>query len=223
MRIALYWAPEHSTPLGRVAADWLKQGECPVNGVPNKEVRRLLSAPKHYGFHATLKPPFQLRAGCVLEEIEQELALFVAEEQNKPFLLPGLEVAQIGSFFCLRPIADSGVLNDFSAATVKRFDHFRKPAGEDEIARRRAAGLTARQDQLLLKWGYPYVFDEFRFHLTLTGSVQDSNHFQPLKQELVTRFAPALHIPCSFDSLSMFIQHGSQPFSEYRRWSLGKM
>ena len=223
MRIALYWAPKHSTPLGRAATDWLKGEEGHVSGINNEEMHRLLSAPKHYGVHATLKPPFQLQAGYVLEDVERELGLFAAEQQNKPFWLPGLEVAQIGKFFCLRPVGNSEKLEDFSAATVKRFDHFRKPAEEDEIERRRAPGLTIRQEHLLLEWGYPYVLDEFKFHLTLTGNVEDSNLFQPLKQELLKRFTPALQFPCPFDSLSMFLQYGTQPFFEYRSWSLGKI
>ena len=30
-------------------------------------------------------------------------------------------------------------------------------------------GLSPRQDELLKRWGYPYVLEEWRFHLTLTG------------------------------------------------------
>ena len=39
------------------------------------------------------------------------------------------------------------------------------------MAKRRKSGLTARQDGYLRRWGYPYVLDEFRFHLTLTGAL----------------------------------------------------
>lgn len=220
MRIALYWTPKHSTPLARAAADWLKE-EVKIPCVTSEEAGRLVAAPNHYGFHATIKPPFKLRSRYVLEDVEREVALFVSEKQNKPFLLPCLEVARIGTFFCLRPKGESGQLKDFSAATVKRFDCFRKPAEEDEITRRRATGLTVHQDKLLLEWGYPFVLDQFRFHLTLTGNVQNPDHFQPLKQELLKRFTPSLQLPCSFDALSIFIQHGNQPFFEYSRWDLG--
>ena len=33
------------------------------------------------------------------------------------------------------------------------------PPSEAELARRRAAGLTPRQDELLMRWGYPYVLE----------------------------------------------------------------
>jgi len=32
-------------------------------------------------------------------------------------------------------------------------------------------GLTARQAKNLERWGYPFVFEEFRFHMTLTGPI----------------------------------------------------
>ena len=34
-----------------------------------------------------------------------------------------------------------------------------------------AAGLNHRQIANLDRWGYPYLFDDFRFHMTLTGPV----------------------------------------------------
>ncbi len=42
-----------------------------------------------------------------------------------------------------------------------------------ELQRRRAANLTPRQEFLLMHWGYPYVLDEFRFHMTLTRRLPD--------------------------------------------------
>jgi Protein of unknown function (DUF1045) len=34
-----------------------------------------------------------------------------------------------------------------------------------------ASGLTPRQVELMDLGGYPYVFEQFRFHMTLTGSL----------------------------------------------------
>jgi hypothetical protein len=47
---------------------------------------------------------------------------------------------------------------------VSELDCFRAPLSEGEEQRRLAAGLSARQRELLNRWGYPYVFDQFRFH-----------------------------------------------------------
>ena len=42
---------------------------------------------------------------------------------------------------------------------------------EADVRRRRVERLTPRQRELFDRWGYPYVFDEFHFHLTLTDSL----------------------------------------------------
>ena len=67
------------------------------------------------------------------------------------------------------PAARCTELQDLADRCVVEFDEFRRPAGDAELARRRGAGLTPRQDELLLRWGYPYVLEQWRFHLTLTA------------------------------------------------------
>ncbi len=52
---------------------------------------------------------------------------------------------------------------------MRGFDAFRAPPTAAELARRRAGGLDAEQSALLDRWGYPHVFERFRFHMTLTG------------------------------------------------------
>ena len=51
---------------------------------------------------------------------------------------------------------------------VTALDAHRAPATEAEIARRRPEKLSPRQREYLAAWGYPYVFAEWRFHMTLT-------------------------------------------------------
>src|SRR5262249_54746601 len=54
---------------------------------------------------------------------------------------------------------------------VTAFDNFRSPVTPEERRRRLGAGLTNRQIENLDRWGYPYVLEDFRFHMTLTGPV----------------------------------------------------
>lgn len=222
MRTALYWAPKPSSRLERAAREWLQGKDDVLPTFCAEERRQILAAPKHYGFHATIKPPFRLRSQYYLQDLENEVAAFAQEERNRPFEGSSLEVAEMGGFFCLQPVKRSLALQRFAARTVRHFDHFREPADELEIKRRRAGGLTDRQDQLLLEWGYPYVLDEFIFHLTLTGKIQNPSNREVIRQELVDRFRRAIRQPLQIDSLSLFIQHGSYPFFEYRRWELGE-
>ena len=42
------------------------------------------------------------------------------------------------------------------------------PPGEQDLASILEAGLTPRQVELLLRSGYPYMFEEWQFHVTLT-------------------------------------------------------
>lgn len=218
MRIAIYYAPESTSPFGKAAAEWLKEEDGKIPGLSDKEVHSLLAAPKHYGFHGTIKPPFRLKSGYRLEDVEHTLSEFMAEKQNRSFDMPRLKVTKIGSFFCLKPATESEQLYRLAAETLQRFDHFRKPAEKEEIERRRAAGLTPRQDQLLLEWGYPYVLDQFNFHFTLTGNVQNPKHFIPINQELEKRFRSLSQSPISFDCLKLFIQNGENPFVEYNSY-----
>jgi 2'-5' RNA ligase len=54
---------------------------------------------------------------------------------------------------------------------TKLFDAFRAPMSARERARRAAANLSQSQMHNLERWGYPYLFKDFRFHMTLTGRV----------------------------------------------------
>ncbi|MFC7700888.1 DUF1045 domain-containing protein [Bradyrhizobium sp. GCM10028915] len=58
-----------------------------------------------------------------------------------------------------------------------------------ESARLSTALVQSAQRAHLVRWGYSYVFDLFRFHMTLTGRVLADT--QPkVRQELDAVFAP---------------------------------
>ena len=102
------------------------------------------------------------------------------------------------------------------------FDEFRRPAEEPELARRRASGLTPRQDVLLSRWGYPYVLDEWRFHLTLTGRLADSGERGAVMEALQQRFAAVLDRPLAVNDLCIFRQPApGRPFTVLARFRLG--
>src|SRR5229473_956510 len=72
-----------------------------------------------------------------------------------------------------------------------------------ELAKRRRAGLTAAQEALLARWGYPYVMDAFRFHLTLTSRL-DAAEGAALKEGLAPIVAPLCRAPLVIDAISLF-------------------
>jgi hypothetical protein len=204
----------------KAASRWLDKKDIGIASISATQLDKLLQAPNHYGFHATIKPPFRLKNGFTLHDVENELAEFVKELQ--PFTLPPLELARINNFFCLRLKNEFERLDSLAAEVVQRFDHFRRPAEEQELARRRAAGLSERQEYLLLQWGYPYVLDEFRFHLTLTGNIENERLVEPLNRELSSRFNPVIKEPVNFGEMSIFVQHGNKAFIEHKHFHFGR-
>ncbi len=133
------------------------------------ELDDVTMTPRKYGFHGTLKPPFRLAAEQSQQDLERAVAGIV--KTIAPATCGCLRLSRLGRFLALTPSGDMSGLAAIAASLVQGLDDFRAPAGAAEIAKRRSAGLTARQDANLLAWGYPYVFEEFQFHLTLTGKL----------------------------------------------------
>lgn len=178
-RYAVYWAPGGA--LGDAGAEWLgwdlRRGAARPGLVEAPVARR-------YGFHATLRSPFRL-SERVDEAAMRDVARRVARTLA-PVPLGRLEVARLGSFVALVPEETKGI-GVVADALVEGMEPIRAPLSDRELAKRRAGGLTGRQEHLLAQWGYPYVFDEFRPHLTLSGSsaadditAKAEAHFRPV-------------------------------------------
>ncbi|WP_372893496.1 DUF1045 domain-containing protein, partial [Rhodosalinus sp.] len=193
-RYAVYALPEGA--LGAAGAAWLgwdaragravAQPEVP--GLP-RPVAELTGRPGRYGFHATMKPPFRLTEGRTEAELCAAFDAFCARAW--PAQAEGLAVAAVGPFLALRPEGETGELDRLAAAAVEVLDAFRAPPDAAELARRRKPGLSHRQDALLRRWGYPYVMEEFRFHVTLTGPLDDAERDRA-QAALAAHFAPVL-------------------------------
>ena len=176
-RYAIYYAPDAGDPLWRfgchcIGYDAETGADCPVpqiSTVAQEDWVALTQEPRRYGFHATLKAPFHLAEGASEGELIESLAQFAAVRNS--FRLEDVDVRAIGSFVALTPGQPMADLQDLASDCVTRFDRFRAPLGESDLARRLAAPLTPRQKAFLQAWGYPYVMEEFRFHMTLTSSL----------------------------------------------------
>lgn len=137
-----------------------------------REVQDLTTDARRYGFHATLKAPMHLADGRTEAELSAAADAFAAARRS--LVIPAPHAATIGAFRALVPSPGrEAELTMLAAETVQAFDDFRAPLSGADIARRRPEQLTPRQHELFERWGYPYVLDEFRFHLTLTDAVPD--------------------------------------------------
>lgn len=211
MRAAIYFTPPASHPLTVCAARWLGRDAWsrPVpardacDGFDPGSLDSLTAEPRRYGFHATLKPPFRIAAGHDLGGLRQRLAAFCREQA--PVLIPALRLERLGSFFALTPGEAVPALSALAADVVRDFDAFRAPPTGDEIARRKPERLTPRQREYLAAWGYPYVFDEFRFHMTLTGPVPEPQR-EAMDAVLRARFADFIGRPLMVDTICLFVE-----------------
>lgn len=178
-RYAIYFAPAEETPLWRFGIEWL--GRDPVSGaaLPQPDVPGLLpealaaatESPRNYGFHATLKPPFHLADGASAGKMRQAARAFASERE--PFDAPPVSLQRIGRFQAFALSEPCPEMEALAADCVRAFDPFRAAPSEAELAKRRERGLSERQEAYLQEWGYPYVMEEFRFHLTMLGSTRD--------------------------------------------------
>jgi putative phosphonate metabolism protein len=222
-RWAVYYAPPAGHPLWQAGCRWL--GRNPETGavfdgpdwLPVRQWQALVATPARYGFHATLKPPMRLRPGCYGADLRRQATALAADWAC--FLLPPLEVQCLGDFLAVRSVSDSPMLDRLAADCVRGLDELRAPPTEAEHTRRRPERLSPRQGALLDRWGYAYVLDEFRFHLTLTGSLagQSIADIEALRDRLAAQLAPALREPVAVDALALFRQRGDGPFELVER------
>jgi len=227
-RYALYYAPRAEEALAVAASRWLgrnpETGEArklaPVAGIVWERLLEITADPRLYGFHGTLKPPIVLADGATERDFLDAVGRLAASERTID--VPAMTLAEISDFIALVPEGRHAELRDLADRCVVEFDEFRRPADEAELARRRAAGLSPRQEDLLLRWGYPYVLEQWRFHLTLTGRVKDACERETVVTELRRRFAAFVERPLAVRDLCIFRQPGpGRPFTVLARFRLG--
>jgi hypothetical protein len=175
VRCAIYFVPPADDPLAKEAARWLRRDIYTgarinerIEGLTDDDHAFLTALPRRYGFHATLKAPFHLTEDRSIHQLERHLARFCDDWSPLSFRM---KMQLVDSFFALVPVNPEPDLNMLAASIVTEFDAFRLPPREVELARHNVSRLNSRQLSNLLNWGYPYVFDQFRFHMTLTGAI----------------------------------------------------
>jgi len=211
-RCAVYFVPEvhsdwwlaGSRWLGRCAASGVTYPPPVIDGLEATAFQACTADPRRYGWHATLKAPFRLADGQSLPTVQS--ALRDLAQRMPAFDMPPLHVTRMGSFLALVPQGDLSQIQATAAACVTELHPLAQALSEADLARRRKAPLTPEQDRLLLAWGYPWVLDEFRFHMSLTGPL---NELPPDAQNAV-QAAATTHFEglptCRFGHLALFVE-----------------
>ena len=231
-RYALYLTPSAESDLWRFGCDVigrdaltgeLREGFAP-EGHELEAWHGLTSDPRRYGFHATLKAPFRLRADLDAIDLTDTIAAFA--RTVSPFDAGELHVGAMAAddgraFVVLKPWPHSKALRSLEEAAVRRLDAVRAPPTQEERLRRDISRLSPRQRYYLEAWGYPYVIDEFRPHFTLTNAVPDPAPLvKSLKWEFSLRVASR---EMRVDALTLFGETApSGEFRVVRRFPLGR-
>jgi putative phosphonate metabolism protein len=220
-RYAIYYAPESAVfaDFGKRWLGWDPLAGCdvphPPYELPMDEITR---TPRKYGFHGTIKPPFRLARGVDIGALHAAATALMAG--MSPVRVEALKLKRIGGFLALVPEGDTTELKSMAGKVVKALDAFRAPMTDADIARRNPARLSDHQLDLLHRWGYPYVMDEFRFHLTLTSRV--SPELAERTREVLDITLPdILPRPLKIRSLCLFGEADDGNFHMLHRYPFG--
>jgi putative phosphonate metabolism protein len=220
-RYAVYYTPPPG-PLADFGAAWLGWDIARGHPVPHKPadfkaLPDVTETPRRYGFHATIKPPFALAQGTDGEALAE--AATALARSLPPARADGLRLSCIGRFLALTPEGDSHEIDTVAAAFVRDLDSFRAPPSDADLARRRAAGLSPAQESHLVRWGYPYVLDEFRFHMTLSGPLAPAETAQT-EAVLAPQLADVLPRPFVIEDMTLAGEDADGRFHELSRHAL---
>ncbi|MCZ0735183.1 DUF1045 domain-containing protein [Phreatobacter sp. AB_2022a] len=209
-RYAIYAAPAPDDPLWRFGSSIIGYDAASARDLPFPDAapcnapdwRALTDDPRRYGFHGTLKAPFSLADGA--SEADLLEAVMVFADRRPAVTLPRLEVVTLKSFVALVPAEPSEGLSALAADCVRGFDALRAPMSAADRERRLKSPLTERQIGHLDAWGYPYIFEDFRYHMTLTGSLPEERR-EPVRAALAAAYQP-IAAPFRLDALVVFRQ-----------------
>ena len=209
-RYAIYYTPPPFSALARFGAGVLGY-DCftghevaheRISGVDSSLLKLMTVDPRRYGFHATIVAPFYLNH-------RSEGDLIAAAEhfasRTAPMPVGPLAMGLINGFVVLVPGQDNPGVLLLASGCVRAFDLFRAPLSARDRERRMSSALSAPQIELLDRWGYPYVLDQFRFHMTLAGPVPEGQRNE-LRDKLWRAYRDRASSVVEIDALSVMRQ-----------------
>lgn len=226
LRYAIYFAAGADHALTRFGAELLGYDAYAGNEVsfPQEALRTapdwrdISTDPRKYGFHGTLKAPMALAPGKTEAELKAACATFAEKARPMPVIRPVINT--ISGFIAVIPAEPVDALQQLAADCVRDFDSFRPVLTAEDRVRRKPEKLSERQRDYLDRWGYPYVMEEFRFHMTLTGRL-DAERRAPILEMLRARFATLDLETLTIDRIALFRQEdAASRFRIIGEWAL---
>ena len=224
-RFAVYFAPPVDSDLAKAGAAILgrdaQTGQAvahPALGDLPRDLAEITAAPRKYGLHGTLKAPFRLVERADFADLRRGILTLCGD--MKPFMMPRFRLTRDWSFLALVPAEESAELAALATACVKRLDGLRAPLNEAEIARRMQSDLNERHRANLARWGYPYVLEDFRFHLTLSGKLA-AEEIEPVGNALESYLGDIPDQPMECRELCLFGEAVDGEFRIIERFAFG--
>ncbi|GAB7526402.1 DUF1045 domain-containing protein [Paraburkholderia sp. 2C] len=228
-RYAIYYAPPRGSAWWDAGSGWLgrdaENGEAhaPRADFPSlsQSLAGLTNDPRRYGWHGTLVAPFRLADGVQPRDVVDAAQRWTRTQTR--FALP-VEAATLGRFVALRPAGEAADarMRELASDALRAFAALRAAPSAADLERRLAAPLTERQRALLVEWGYPYVFDEFRFHMTLSNALENARDRAAIVQWWHARAQQLGPLPV--DGIALFVEPApGEPFVLWQRIPFGAL
>lgn len=223
VRYAVSYAPRPGAFADRAAA-WLGwdanlgrnavQTHIPGLPVPPVELTR---GPRQQGFHGALRASFCPNDRVRMVEIDARLSTLAAASSK--IVCDGLELKNFDGILALMPVGPTTVIDDLAADVVKATNDLRGDLSAADIASHRTDLLTPRQYGLLLRWGHPFVMEEFRFHMMLTDRLAPEIAAKVMRI-LSAYLEPTLPKPFVIEDICLFGEGEDQRFHLIHRYAL---
>lgn len=209
-RYALYFAPNADSPWWHAGCHWLGRDPSSdthpsqnlISGMKPNYLADLTQNARRYGFHATLKAPFSLAQGVNEDDLVQHVAQFCQQAVALNIVTPSVQ--KLGDFLALQTTTDHSEIAVLAQDCVVYFAPLRAPMADADWQKRRQQNLTARQEELLKRWAYPYTEEQYRFHMTLTDSLAHIDDSTALILQQAAEACFAIDVPLSIDHLCIF-------------------
>lgn len=211
------YAPHPNSKLWKFTAAWLgydcARDSTPKTvltlGLPKKIHQEAVSSALRIGFSCIFYPPFKLRNEVDIKELVLHSQTFC--HTLSPVKTGALKVQSNGGQIIIAPISTDQKVINLASECVLFYDNFRLKDPPIPINNQLHKALSQRQRDYLVKWGNPYVFEEFSFSMPLTGRIAKTIS-DPLTEYLQNQLIHYLSHGLTVDGLYLFGQKaGSEP------------
>ncbi len=226
-RYAVYMIPPHGSPLEEFGRRWLGRTPSAVpDTMPSHPALRdsfcghktenLIAGTRRRGFHATIRAPFEAAPRITPAQLSAALEEFCTTQP--PVCGPPLRLACLGAQVALVPERPCKAISRLADACLRFFEPLRAPLSPADMERHRMKPLTERQERLLMRFGYPFVLEDYRFYMALTGRIRDPACRRALCEKLAPLVAPFLPGALHIGELCLFRQENRvSPFILQKR------